>query len=157
MCIILFGLRQTDWDLRLACLLLYAFDCKDNFWQLYGDFLPAADECTSLLLATEVGYVTLKPSSTYFAILFGFCCCNQFHISWIWSPKVYHIYYELVLPCEMVPKLSLWELMVPLLSSWQLQEDLLELQDNELASTVRQQQQRALDFWEKNWVWICLL
>ncbi|XP_042027386.1 protein PLASTID TRANSCRIPTIONALLY ACTIVE 14-like isoform X1 [Salvia splendens] len=74
---------ETDWDLRLACLLLYAFDCKDNFWQLYGNFLPAADECTSLLLATE--------------------------------------------------------------------EDLLELQDSELASTVRQQQQRALDFWEKNW------
>lgn len=38
----------------MACLLLYAFDCKDNFWQLYGDFLPSADECTSLLLATEV-------------------------------------------------------------------------------------------------------
>ncbi|KAL1537535.1 Protein PLASTID TRANSCRIPTIONALLY ACTIVE 14 [Salvia divinorum] len=74
---------ETDWDLRLACLLLYSFDCKGNFWQLYGDFLPAADECTSLLLATE--------------------------------------------------------------------EDLLELQDNELASTVRQQQQRALEFWEKNW------
>ncbi|KAH6796075.1 hypothetical protein C2S51_037061 [Perilla frutescens var. frutescens] len=74
---------ETDWDLRMACLLLYAFDCKDNFWQLYGDFLPAADECTSLLLATE--------------------------------------------------------------------EDLLELQDEELASTIRQQQQRALEFWEKNW------
>nr|GMD80832.1 beta-glucosidase 44-like [Ipomoea batatas] len=45
---------ETDWDLRLACLLLYAFDCKDNFWQLYGDFLPSAEECTSLLLAKEV-------------------------------------------------------------------------------------------------------
>lgn len=45
---------QTDWDLRLACLLLYAFDKQDNFWQLYGDFLPSPDECTSLLLATEV-------------------------------------------------------------------------------------------------------
>lgn len=45
---------QIDWDLRLACLLLYAFDRDDNFWQLYGDFLPSADECTSLLLATEV-------------------------------------------------------------------------------------------------------
>ncbi|KAL3523439.1 hypothetical protein ACH5RR_016273 [Cinchona calisaya] len=74
---------ETDWDLRLACLLLYAFDCKDNFWQLYGDFLPSADECTSLLLATE--------------------------------------------------------------------EDLLELQDEHLASTMREQQQRALEFWEKNW------
>ncbi|KAL8513308.1 hypothetical protein ACS0TY_019495 [Phlomoides rotata] len=74
---------ETDWDLRLACLLLYAFDCKDNFWQLYGDFLPSADECTSLLLATE--------------------------------------------------------------------EDLLELQDKELASTIREQQHRALEFWEKNW------
>lgn len=38
----------------MACLLLYAFDCKHNFWQLYGDFLPSPDECTSLLLATEV-------------------------------------------------------------------------------------------------------
>ncbi|CAH9147534.1 unnamed protein product [Cuscuta epithymum] len=74
---------ETDWDLRLACLLLYAFDCKDNFWQLYGDFLPSAEECTSLLLADE--------------------------------------------------------------------EDLLELQDQNLASTIRHQQDRALQFWEKNW------
>ncbi|PKI71215.1 hypothetical protein CRG98_008390 [Punica granatum] len=74
---------EKDWDLRLACLLLYAFDKQDNFWQLYGDFLPSADECTSLLLATE--------------------------------------------------------------------EDLLELQDEALASTMRQQQKRALEFWEKNW------
>ncbi|XP_021901657.1 protein PLASTID TRANSCRIPTIONALLY ACTIVE 14 [Carica papaya] len=74
---------ETDWDLRLACLLLYAFDREDNFWQLYGDFLPSADECTSLLLATE--------------------------------------------------------------------DDLLELQDPDLASTMRQQQQRVLEFWEKNW------
>ncbi|CAN4078507.1 unnamed protein product [Withania somnifera] len=74
---------ETDSDLRLACLLLYAFDCKENFWQLYGDFLPSADECTSLLLATE--------------------------------------------------------------------EDLLELQDEKLASTMREQQNRALEFWEKNW------
>ncbi|XP_015066634.1 protein PLASTID TRANSCRIPTIONALLY ACTIVE 14 isoform X1 [Solanum pennellii] len=74
---------ETDSDLRLACLLLYAFDCKDNFWQLYGDFLPSADECTSFLLATE--------------------------------------------------------------------EDLLELQDEKLASTMREQQNRALEFWEKNW------
>ncbi|KAL0352642.1 UNVERIFIED_CONTAM: protein PLASTID TRANSCRIPTIONALLY ACTIVE 14 [Sesamum angustifolium] len=73
---------ETDWDLRLACLLLYAFDCKeDNFWQLYGDFLPSADECSSLLLATE--------------------------------------------------------------------EDLSELQDEELATAMREQQQRALEFWEK--------
>ena len=43
-----------DWDLRLACLLLLAFDQEDNFWQLYGDFLPSAEECTSLLLAMEV-------------------------------------------------------------------------------------------------------
>ncbi|KAI5667300.1 hypothetical protein M9H77_17153 [Catharanthus roseus] len=74
---------ETDWDLRLACLLLYAIDCKDNFWKLYCDFLPSADECTSLLLATE--------------------------------------------------------------------EDLLELQDENLASTMRTQQNRALEFWEKNW------
>ncbi|CAJ2637638.1 unnamed protein product [Trifolium pratense] len=74
---------ETDWDLRLACLLLFSFDCKDNFWQYYGDFLPSEDECTSLLLATE--------------------------------------------------------------------EELLELQDPDLASKVRFQQQRALEFWKKNW------
>jgi histone-lysine N-methyltransferase SETD3 len=45
---------QMDWDLRLACLLLYAFDIEDNFWQLCGDFLPGPDECTSLLLAPKV-------------------------------------------------------------------------------------------------------
>ncbi|GAB4859362.1 Protein PLASTID TRANSCRIPTIONALLY ACTIVE 14 [Ancistrocladus abbreviatus] len=75
--------EQTDWDLRLACLLLFAFDQEDNFWQLYADFLPGADESTSLLLATE--------------------------------------------------------------------EDLLELQDQNLASTMQGQQHRALEFWEKNW------
>ncbi|KAE8665339.1 vacuolar sorting receptor family protein [Hibiscus syriacus] len=74
---------ETDWDLRLACLLLYSFDRDDNFWQLYGDFLPSADECTSLLLATE--------------------------------------------------------------------DDLSQLQDPDLASTMRNQQLRALEFWEKNW------
>ncbi|XP_059625754.1 protein PLASTID TRANSCRIPTIONALLY ACTIVE 14 [Cornus florida] len=74
---------ETDWDLRLACLLLFAFDREDNFWQLYGDFLPSVDQCTSLLLATE--------------------------------------------------------------------EDLMELQDQNLASTMREQQRRALEFWEKNW------
>ncbi|KAK9267113.1 hypothetical protein L1049_009532 [Liquidambar formosana] len=74
---------ETDWDLRLACLLLFAFDREGNFWQLYGDFLPSADECTSLLLASE--------------------------------------------------------------------DDLLELQDQNLASTMREQRQRALEFWEKNW------
>ncbi|XP_021857024.1 protein PLASTID TRANSCRIPTIONALLY ACTIVE 14 isoform X2 [Spinacia oleracea] len=74
---------KTDWDLRLACLLLLAFDQEDNFWQLYGDFLPSADECTSLLLATE--------------------------------------------------------------------EDLLELQDESLELTMREQQHRCLEFWEKNW------
>ncbi|XP_050920518.1 protein PLASTID TRANSCRIPTIONALLY ACTIVE 14 isoform X2 [Lathyrus oleraceus] len=74
---------ETDWDLRLACLLLFSFDCKDNFWQYYGDFLPSADESTSLLLASE--------------------------------------------------------------------EELLELQDPDLASTIRIDQQRVLDFWEKHW------
>ncbi|XXG69097.1 hypothetical protein AAC387_Pa06g2046 [Persea americana] len=74
---------ETDWDLRLACLLLFAFDCEKNFWQLYSDFLPSADECTSLLLASE--------------------------------------------------------------------EDLLELQDQNLAATMKEQQHRALEFWEKNW------
>ncbi|KAK8550160.1 hypothetical protein V6N12_038887 [Hibiscus sabdariffa] len=74
---------ETDWDLRLACLLLYALDRDDNFWQLYGDFLPSADECTSLLLATE--------------------------------------------------------------------DDLSLLQDPDLASTMRNQRRRALEFWEKNW------
>ncbi|KAF3550112.1 hypothetical protein DY000_02009614 [Brassica cretica] len=74
---------EKDWDLRLACLLLFSFDREDHFWRLYGDFLPAADECSSLLLATE--------------------------------------------------------------------EDLAELQDPDLVSTIRQQQKRVLEFWEKNW------
>ncbi|KAF9618866.1 hypothetical protein IFM89_002734 [Coptis chinensis] len=51
--------------------------------ELYGDFLPSADECTSLLLASE--------------------------------------------------------------------EELSELQDQNLALTMKEQQYRALDFWERNW------
>ncbi|CAL4909798.1 unnamed protein product [Urochloa decumbens] len=74
---------ETDWDLRLACLLLYAFDVEDNFWQLYGDFLPGPDECTSLLLA----------------------------------PK----------------------------------EDLMELEDEDLALEMLKHQRRAIDFWQKHW------
>ncbi|KAL5202009.1 hypothetical protein ABZP36_012961 [Zizania latifolia] len=74
---------ETEWDLRLACLLLYAFDIEDNFWQLYGDFLPSADECTSLLLA----------------------------------PK----------------------------------EDLMELEDQDLATKMLKNQQRAIGFWQKQW------
>lgn len=61
-------LWQTDWDLRLACLLLFALDLQGNFWQLYGDFLPSADECTSLLLATEV-HVTFEFYSLYRSVL----------------------------------------------------------------------------------------
>jgi len=49
------GHVQTDWDIRLACLLLLALDQNDNFWQLYGDYLPGDDEITNLLLASEVG------------------------------------------------------------------------------------------------------
>ncbi|KAK9064316.1 hypothetical protein SSX86_015696 [Deinandra increscens subsp. villosa] len=74
---------ETDWDLRMACLLLYAFDHDKNFWQLYSDFLPSEEECTSLLLATE--------------------------------------------------------------------DDLKELHDENLASTMRSEKARALEFWEKNW------
>lgn len=74
---------ENDWDLRLACLLLLAFDIKDNFWQLYGDFLPSVEESTNLLLATE--------------------------------------------------------------------EELLELQDENLASMIRMQQQRARNFWREHW------
>lgn len=74
---------ETDWDLRLACLLLFAFDLEENFWQLYGDFLPSVDECSSLLLAKK--------------------------------------------------------------------EDLVELQDQRLASTMKEQQLRVFEFWEKNW------
>lgn len=33
-----------------------------------------------------------------------------------------------------------------------LQEDLLELQDQNLAATIKEQQHHALEFWEKNWV-----
>lgn len=61
---------QTDWDLRMACLLLYAFDKPDNFWQLYGDFLPSADECTSLLLATEVIISYYLPFPLIFQLFF---------------------------------------------------------------------------------------
>ncbi|KQK04625.1 protein PLASTID TRANSCRIPTIONALLY ACTIVE 14 [Brachypodium distachyon] len=51
---------ETDWDLRLACLLLYAFDVQGNFWQLYSDFLPSGDECTSLLLAPKEDLMELE-------------------------------------------------------------------------------------------------
>lgn len=74
---------EADWDLRLACLLLLAFDTKDNFWQFYGDFLPGIEESTHLLLATE--------------------------------------------------------------------EELVELQDQNLASTIKHQQERVRSFWKKNW------
>ncbi|XP_024993226.1 protein PLASTID TRANSCRIPTIONALLY ACTIVE 14 isoform X1 [Cynara cardunculus var. scolymus] len=74
---------EKDWDLRMTCLLLYAFECEKNFWQLYYDFLPSAEECTSLLLATE--------------------------------------------------------------------DDLNELQDENLASIMRKEKARGLEFWEKNW------
>lgn len=74
---------ENDWDLRLACLLLFALDTEKHFWQLYSDFLPEAVECTSLLLATE--------------------------------------------------------------------GELAELQDNGVASIIRQQQKRAENFWTKHW------
>eukprot|EP00252_Welwitschia_mirabilis_P016406 TRINITY_DN3617_c0_g1_i1.p1 TRINITY_DN3617_c0_g1~~TRINITY_DN3617_c0_g1_i1.p1 ORF type:complete len:528 (+),score=77.10 TRINITY_DN3617_c0_g1_i1:107-1585(+) len=74
---------ETDWDLRLACLLLLALDKSDNFWQFYSDFLPDSQECTSLLLATK--------------------------------------------------------------------EELLELQDKNLASLVEKEQQRVREFWTKHW------
>lgn len=45
---------QKDWDVRMACLLLLALDTPDNFWQLYGDYLPSVDDSSSLLLASEV-------------------------------------------------------------------------------------------------------
>eukprot|EP00271_Cylindrocystis_brebissonii_P007397 TRINITY_DN20894_c0_g1_i1.p1 TRINITY_DN20894_c0_g1~~TRINITY_DN20894_c0_g1_i1.p1 ORF type:complete len:526 (-),score=90.07 TRINITY_DN20894_c0_g1_i1:295-1872(-) len=44
---------EKDWDLRMACMLLLARFDKENFWHLYGGFLPEAEECPSLLLATE--------------------------------------------------------------------------------------------------------
>ncbi|XP_078428670.1 plastid transcriptionally active 14 [Wolffia australiana] len=44
---------EANWDLRLACLFLFALDLEGNFWQLYGDFLPSPDECTSMLLASK--------------------------------------------------------------------------------------------------------
>ncbi|KMZ71776.1 hypothetical protein ZOSMA_175G00170 [Zostera marina] len=53
---------ETDWDLRLACLLLFALDLDGNFWQLYGDFLPNSAECTSLLLATKEDLLELQDS-----------------------------------------------------------------------------------------------
>ncbi|XP_059076934.1 protein PLASTID TRANSCRIPTIONALLY ACTIVE 14 isoform X4 [Cryptomeria japonica] len=74
---------RADWDLRLACLLLLAFDTKDSFWQFYGDFLPSVEDSTSLLLATE--------------------------------------------------------------------EELIELQDQNLARNIKHQQERVRNFWKKNW------
>ncbi|GLT64765.1 hypothetical protein SLA2020_372360 [Shorea laevis] len=38
-----------------------------------------------------------------------------------------------------------------IINSTNPQEDLLELQDAKLASAMREQQHRALEFWEKNW------
>ncbi|KAG0599323.1 hypothetical protein M758_12G143300 [Ceratodon purpureus] len=74
---------ETDWDIRLASLLLLALDTKDNFWQLYGDYLPGVDDSTSLLLASE--------------------------------------------------------------------DELLELQDADLAQRLREMQQRAESTWQKYW------
>ncbi|XP_044456221.1 protein PLASTID TRANSCRIPTIONALLY ACTIVE 14-like [Triticum aestivum] len=51
---------ERDWDLRLAYLLLYSFDVANNFWQLYGDFLPGGEECTSLLLAPKGSLMELE-------------------------------------------------------------------------------------------------
>ncbi|KAH0930532.1 hypothetical protein HID58_016259, partial [Brassica napus] len=58
--VVLESVFLKDWDLRLACLLLFSFDREDHFWKLYGDFLPAADECSSLLLATEEDLAELQ-------------------------------------------------------------------------------------------------
>ncbi|XP_042511329.1 protein PLASTID TRANSCRIPTIONALLY ACTIVE 14 isoform X3 [Macadamia integrifolia] len=38
-----------------------------------------------------------------------------------------------------------------IINSTNAEEDLLELQDQDLASTMRAQKQRAIEFWEKNW------
>ncbi|KAI8524767.1 hypothetical protein RHMOL_Rhmol13G0174700 [Rhododendron molle] len=38
-----------------------------------------------------------------------------------------------------------------IINSTNPEEDLLELQDHKLASTMREQQRRALEFWQKNW------
>jgi hypothetical protein len=54
---------ETDWDIRLACLLLLALDQNDNFWQLYGDYLPGDDEITNLLLASEEELHELQDAS----------------------------------------------------------------------------------------------
>ena len=75
---------QTDWDIRLASLLLLALDTKDNFWQLYGDYLPAVDDSTSLLLASEVrmAFSVLKVMSRYPRVRVQFlvplCTCKVF-------------------------------------------------------------------------------
>lgn len=95
------SLWQTDWDLRLACLLLYAFDREDNFWQLYGDFLPSAEECTSLLFATEVHdcrliiFLALTVLWFYFwlfcPLIYWFSCILSDSVwmqySWFWVMK----------------------------------------------------------------------
>ncbi|KAH7438709.1 hypothetical protein KP509_04G027900 [Ceratopteris richardii] len=60
---------KEDWDLRLACLLLFAMDTKGHFLQLYSDFLPEVSECSSLLLATEGELSDLQDSKTASALM----------------------------------------------------------------------------------------
>ncbi|XP_024517520.1 protein PLASTID TRANSCRIPTIONALLY ACTIVE 14 isoform X3 [Selaginella moellendorffii] len=53
---------ETDYDIRLGCLLLLALEQDGNFWRLYGDYLPNQAESTDLLLATEEELDALQDS-----------------------------------------------------------------------------------------------
>ncbi|KAJ8433619.1 hypothetical protein Cgig2_023558 [Carnegiea gigantea] len=127
---------ESDWDLRLACLLLFAFDRGDNFWQLYGDFLPSADACTSLLLATERAVNEPKSVRPALGVWLG---QNSARAGFDQSSGLDRMLSE--------PGPSLGDFTSARLGS----EDLLELQDPDLESIMRVQQNRALEFWEKNW------
>lgn len=49
----------------------------DNFWQLYGDFLPSPDECTSFLLAIEVGIFVANFEDPFATLSFNHGKFNQ--------------------------------------------------------------------------------
>ncbi|KAJ4702741.1 plastid transcriptionally active 14 [Melia azedarach] len=91
---------ETDWDLRLACLLLYAFDRTITF----GNYMVIS----------------------YPAQMSALACFSQ------QSKIIKFLHPHPICLCV-------------------LSEDLMELQDQNLASIMRKQQQRALEFWQKNW------
>ncbi|KAJ7518520.1 hypothetical protein O6H91_21G072600 [Diphasiastrum complanatum] len=51
---------KSDWDIRLATLLLLAMDKEGDFWHVYSDYLPEVPESTDLLFASEEELVELQ-------------------------------------------------------------------------------------------------